>query len=212
MYEYQAPDGEVYGPYEEEQLLEFVKGSRMNGNSLVRKHGEEEEWTPLSQVEDLSYICREAAESPMPHTPTTIPAAAPIAAATPGGQPIKKPGKIQAISIMTLVGGILAIIVAIMFFLFYLPILGMATLGLGCIFIVCPIYSLVFGIMAIIKGSQMLGDNPMPAFKSAKGIAIMQIVNIICCDGPNLVMGIINLGFLNAPEVKEWSRSQGGEI
>ena len=54
MYEYQAPDGEVYGPYEEEQLLEFVKGSRMNGNSLVRKHGEEEEWTPLSQVEDLS--------------------------------------------------------------------------------------------------------------------------------------------------------------
>ena len=88
----------------------------------------------------------------------------------------------------------------------------MATLGLGCIFIVCPIYSLVFGIMAIIKGSQMLGDNPMPAFKSAKGIAIMQIVNIICCDGPNLVMGIINLVFLNDPEVKEWIRSQGGEI
>ena len=66
MYEYQAPDGEIYGPYEEEQLLEFVKGSRMNGNSLVRKHGEEEEWTPLSQVEDLSYICREAAAQETP--------------------------------------------------------------------------------------------------------------------------------------------------
>ena len=40
----------------------------------------------------------------------------------------------------------------------------------------------------------------------------MQIVNIICCDGLNLVMGIINLVFLNDPEVKEWIRSQGGEI
>ena len=66
MYEYKAPGGEVYGPYEEGQLLEFVKGGRMDGNSLVRKHEEEEEWTPLNQMEELSYICREAAATVTP--------------------------------------------------------------------------------------------------------------------------------------------------
>ena len=77
---------------------------------------------------------------------------------------------------------------------------------------ILPVYALIFGIMAIIRGSQMLGSNPMPAFKSAKGIAIMQIVNIICCDITNLVLGIINLVFLNDPEVKDYLRSQGVEI
>ena len=61
MYEYKASDGEIYGPYEEGQLLEFVNGGRMNGNSLVRRHGEEEEWTPLGHVDDLKYICGDSA-------------------------------------------------------------------------------------------------------------------------------------------------------
>jgi hypothetical protein len=66
--------------------------------------------------------------------------------------------------------------------------------------------------MAIIKGSQMLGTNPAPAYTSAKSIAIMQIINIICCDGLNLIMGIVNLIFLNDPEVKDYLRSEGVEI
>ena len=75
-----------------------------------------------------------------------------------------------------------------------------------------PIYALIFGIMAITKGSQMLGSNPLPAFRSAKSIAVMQIINIICCDLFNLIMGIINLVFLNDPEVRDYLRSQGVEI
>ena len=113
---------------------------------------------------------------------------------------------------MTLVGGIGATVLAIVFTFFYLPILGLATLGLGCIFIVCPIYSLILGIMAIVKASQMLGSNPSPAYTSAKSIAIMQIINIICCDVLNLIMGIINLIFLNDPEVRDYLCSQGVEI
>lgn len=210
MYEYKAPGGEVYGPYEEGQLLEFVKGGRMDGNSLVRKHEEEEEWTPLNQVEELSYICREAAATVTP-TPTAATHTQVVQAVTADGE-MEKPGKLQAISILTLVGGILAVLWAITYTIFYLPIIGLSTLGLGCIFIVCPIYSLVFGIMAIVKGSQMLGDNPAPAFQSANSIAIMQVVTIICCDAFNLIMGIVNLVFLNDPEVKAWVRNQGGNI
>ena len=211
MYEYQAPDGEIYGPYEEEQLLEFVKGSRMNGNSLVRKHGEEEEWTPLSQVEDLSYICRGAATQETPAL-----SAAPTHAVQPttvDGE-IEKPGKATAIAINTLVGGILALLLGIGgifgYFLFVI-----STIGFGlCMFPITllPIYSLVLGVMAPIKGIQLLGSDPIPAYETAKTTSVMQIVNIICGDGINTTLGILNLVFLNDQEVKEWVRSQGGKI
>ena len=191
MYELKANDGNVYGPVDEGNILEWAKGGRIDGNSLVRKTPDGE-WLPLNQIEELSYICRQATESPVPSTP-------PVAVANPEGKPAV-PGKIQAISIMTLVGGILAILTCFG--------IGLGTAG----FWIPWIYSLILGIMATIKGSQMLGSNPAPAFASAKTIAIMQIVNIINCDIPNLVMGIINLCFLNDPEVKEYLRSEGVEI
>ena len=195
MYELKAADGKVYGPVDERDILEWAKGGRIDGNSLIRKTPDGE-WLPLNQIEELGYICRQAAESPVPSTPPKV---APFAAASPGGQPIK-PGKIQAISVMTLVGGILAILTCLG--------IGLATVG----FWIPWIYSLVLGIMATIKGSQMLGSNPAPAFASARTIAIMQIVNIINCDVVNLTLGIISLVFLNDPEVKEHLRSQGVEI
>ena len=191
MYELKANDGNVYGPADEGNILEWAKGGRIDGNSLVRKTPDGE-WLPLNQIEELSYICRQAAESPVPSTP-------PVAAANPEGKPAV-PGKIQAISIMTLGGGILAILTCFG--------IGLGTAG----FWIPWIYSLILGIMATIKGSQMLGSNPAPAFASAKTIAIMQIVNIINCDIPNLAMGIINLVFLNDPQVKEYLRSEGVEI
>lgn len=210
MYEYQAPDGNVYGPYEEGQLLELVNGRRMNGNSLVRKHGEEE-WTPLSQVEDLSYICREAAAQETP-----VLSAAPTHAAqftTVDGE-IEKPGKVTAIAVNTLVGGILALLLGIGgIFGYFLFVIG--TIGIGiCFFpiILFPIYSLVLGVMALIKGIQLLGSDPILAFETAKTTSVMQIVNIICGDGINLTLGILNLVFLNDREVKDWVRSQGGTI
>ena len=195
MYDLKAADGKVYGPVDEGDILEWAKGGRIDGNSLIRKTPNGE-WLPLNQIEELGYICRQAAESPVPSTPPKV---APFAAASPGGQPIK-PGKIQAISVMTLVGGILAILTCLG--------IGLATVG----FWIPWIYSLVLGIMATIKGSQMLGSNPAPAFASARTIAIMQIVNIINCDVVNLTLGIISLVFLNDPEVKKHLRSQGVEI
>ena len=100
---------------------------------------------------------------------------------------------------MTLAGGIWAILTCFG--------IGLVTAG----FWIPWIYSLVLGIIAIMKGSQMLGSNPAPAFASARTIAIMQIVNIINCDMVNLTLGIITLVFLSDPEVREHLRSQGVE-
>ncbi len=68
MYELKAEDGNVYGPVDEGNILEWAKGGRIDGNSLVRKTPDGE-WLPLNQIEELSYICRQAAESPVPSTP-----------------------------------------------------------------------------------------------------------------------------------------------
>jgi hypothetical protein len=104
---------------------------------------------------------------------------------------------VQAIGIMTLVGGILAV----------LQFLGN---GLGSTFICCLwpglYYALVVGILAIIKGSALIGSRAHLE-TPPKAIAIMQIVNIINFDVPNCVMGILTLVFLGDPEVQGFFRS-----
>jgi hypothetical protein len=108
----------------------------------------------------------------------------------------EKPGKVLAIAIMTLVGGIFA------------TILGAAYMA-SCFLMVWPgtYYSLVAGILAIVKGANLLGEQaheqPPP-----QGIAIMQIVNIVNGDVVNLVLGIVTLVFLNEPEVRRFFRGR----
>jgi hypothetical protein len=116
------------------------------------------------------------------------------------GRRDERPGKVQAIAIMTLIGGILA------------TIHGLAMLVFGaftcfCLFWPGTYYSIVLGIMAIIKGSQLLGAN---AHREAppQAIAIMQIVNIINGDIANCVMGILSLVFLSERPVKRFFRGR----
>jgi hypothetical protein len=104
-----------------------------------------------------------------------------------------KPGKVQAIAIMTLVGGILALVYGVI-------------LLLSTLFLWPPAYyGIVLGIMATIKGSKLIGQQGHLQ-TAPKAIAIMQIVNILNCDVPNVVMGILTLIFLNEPEVRAYYR------
>jgi predicted Zn finger-like uncharacterized protein len=107
-----------------------------------------------------------------------------------------KPGKVQAISVMTLVGGILATLLGV----------GMTLGG----FPVCCLwpgtyFSLVMGIMAIVKGAELLGENAHRS-RPPSGLAIMQIINVINGDFVNLTLGILTLVFLSEPEVKRYFR------
>src|SRR5439155_12754509 len=116
------------------------------------------------------------------------------------GPPQRTPGKVQAIAIMTLVGGILALLTA----LTWLGVGGLASFGICCLW---PggYYSLILGILATIKGSKLLGKD---GFREAppKAIAIMQIINIVNGDIANCVMGTLTLVFLNEPEVRNYYR------
>jgi hypothetical protein len=105
-----------------------------------------------------------------------------------------KPGKVQAIAVMTLVGGILALVHA----------LGWMATCFG-FFWPGTYYSLVLGIMAIIKGVELLGDRARDG-PPPMTTAVMQIVNIINLDVINLTMGIINVVFLHDREVDRYFR------
>jgi predicted Zn finger-like uncharacterized protein len=112
----------------------------------------------------------------------------------------EKPGKVQAIAIMTLIGGILALLHGLVGL-----VIGVGT----CFCLLWPgtYYSIVLGILAIIKGSQLLGADahrqPPP-----QAIAIMQIVNIVNLDVPNCVMGILTLVFLGEKPVARFFRGR----
>jgi|TARA_B100001250_G_scaffold401668_1_gene413825 hypothetical protein len=190
MYDFKSENGKIYGPYEEGQILELVNSARMDGNSLVRKNPDGE-WTPLNQIEELSHICRQASETSIP-TQTSIPIDQPPFQSAAINKQQEKPGKAQAIAIMTLVGGIMSIFTCI-------------GLALGTMFLwITWVYSLVLGIMAIIKAAKMLSPDPYEGYTSAKTIAIMQIVSIVSCDIINMTMGILSLVFLSDPEVIDW--------
>ncbi len=99
---------------------------------------------------------------------------------------------------MVLVGGIMALLY------------GLAGLGFGvasCVGLLWPgiYYSFVLGIMALIKGINLMGEK---AHREAppQGIAIMMIINVINCDVVTLALGIVVLVFLNDDEVKDYFR------
>jgi hypothetical protein len=103
----------------------------------------------------------------------------------------QRPGKLQAVAIMMLIGGIMSILVAL-------------TLMASTCFIWLPaIYGLVVGIMAIIKASSLLGSGPVNG-PPPKGTAIMMIVNIINGDVVTMTLGIICLVFLGDQEVTDY--------
>jgi predicted Zn finger-like uncharacterized protein len=110
----------------------------------------------------------------------------------------EKPGKVQAIAIMTLIGGIISLLLGLSYL-----VTGVMT----CIFLAWPgiYYALVLGIMGLIKGIQLMGDK---AYKESppQGIAIMMIINVINCDFINLALGIVVLVFLGDEEVKDYFR------
>ena len=103
-----------------------------------------------------------------------------------------KPGKVQAIAIMQLIGGILALLYGMGW---AFSLVGLCWPG--------TYYSFVLGILAIVKASQLLGERAY-SLAPPHALAIMQIINILVLDVFNLTMGIISLVFLSDPEVKRY--------
>lgn len=108
----------------------------------------------------------------------------------------QKPGKVQAIAIITLINGILNILAGISItFAFVL-----STWGFGLICAPITILPSVLGIFEIIGATKLMG-NPPRKF-NVQTIAILEIIGIIIGNVPSLVIGILNLVFYNDPETR----------
>jgi hypothetical protein len=107
-----------------------------------------------------------------------------------------KPGHVTGIGVMALVGGIWAVLWALGYFVAF----GIGSMGVCCMW---PgiYYSLVAGILAIVKGSSILGSHAYMN-RPPTGIAVVMIINIINGDLLNLVLGILILVFCGDEEVK----------
>ncbi len=186
-YHFIGGDGKTYGPYTVEQMRQFMAENRLDEGSQVSI--DKEVFMPVSSFPELMA----APVAQIPATPPVQPSAVPMSGV--------KPGKIQAIAIITLVQGIMGII-------------GGLLVGLSFMCLYVPfIYGIVYGIMATIKGSTMLGQNPWPAYQTVRTTAIMGIVNVINCDFMfGVTGGIIILVFLNDPEVKTYIQSRGQRV
>jgi predicted Zn finger-like uncharacterized protein len=106
----------------------------------------------------------------------------------------EKPGKVQAIAIMTLIGGIFAVLIAVAWIA---TVIGLCWPG--------TYFALVAGIMAIIKGAQLMGEKAYRETPPSTA-AILLIINIINGDVVNLALGIVILVFLGDREVKAYFR------
>lgn len=113
-----------------------------------------------------------------------------------------KPGKVQAVAIMTLIDGILNILIALMWAVGIISgVVG--TLGLGFFLLICcvvPIYTVVVGIFEIIFAAKLLPEPPKTN-EFSKPVAILQIINVVSFNMLSVVTGILALVFANDPEV-----------
>jgi hypothetical protein len=115
----------------------------------------------------------------------------------PRKKKLEKPGQVQAVAIMMLVGGILAI-------LFGLAV-PLSSGGICC-FSPGPYYEIVVGILMIIRGVNMLNQDDQGPPRT---LAILQIICLINFDLPNCVMGVVCLIMLNDPGVETYYRKRG---
>ena len=112
---------------------------------------------------------------------------------------MQKPGMVQAISIMTLINGILNIFygagvtLAIVF----------GTLFVGIICAPITILPVILGFFEIIYAVKLLANPPQPV-KPSQAIAILEIVAVITGNIISAVVGVLALVFYSDMNVKNY--------
>ena len=186
-----VPEGQVYGPVDKATLDQWVQQGRADAQCYVGRSAQGP-WEPIGR--HYPHLGGSPAGS--------IP---PMAGGVPGPMPPPQgqsvPGKVEAVRLMAIIGGALATLYGLgaagTILLF-----GIASFGLGCLCLPLPLYLILAGVMALTQGIDAVKKPPRTA-------AIMQIICIIGGDVINLVLGIVELMYLNDPEVKAYYRARG---
>ena len=170
-------DGEEYGPAPKDELAKWIRTDKANHLTLVRTDPESA-WKTMHQVPELANLLKDKP---------------------------KKPGKLTAIAVMTLVGGIVAVLIG------FAEAIGVAgTFCIACFLIPGSFISFFGGIFAIIQGALLLGQNPGRHLQRTRITASIQIACILAGDVTNLILGILNHVFLSDESVVAYRRKTTG--
>ena len=105
--------------------------------------------------------------------------------------PVPVPGKVTLLGVLTLAGGVSALVMGIL-------------TAFGSLFMWCPwVYSIAVGVLGIVKGMALLGRQAETE-SAPRMVAMLQISNVLNCDFINLALGIFSLLLQADPEVRGW--------
>jgi hypothetical protein len=177
-------DGAEYGPRSLEEMQRWIETGRADAKTLARTSAAED-WQRLDQFPELAECLSQSGP------PVKMPA---------------RPGKFQAVAVMTLVGGIVSLLWTLL----------VAWAGLGsflfvCCFIPSGLYSFIAGILITVQGVRLLGDNAGSFLPRTASAATLLIVCILAFNPICLVLGVINHWLLNDAEVREYVAAHSGK-
>ena len=122
---------------------------------------------------------------------------------TPILQKQLKPGKVQAVGILTLVSGLSNILWMLFLALFAVTPLAVVTLGLGCLLYPLVLLPIVLGVFEIIYAAKLL-PTPIKPAKPSTAIAVLEIVCALTGNLLAVAAGIVALILYSDPEVKAY--------
>ena len=177
-------DGEEYGPRMLADMRHWIETGRANAKTLARTSADKE-WQRLDQFPELIGCLSQA--GPPVHAPT-------------------RPGKFQAVAVITLVGGIVSLLWTLI-----VTWAGLASLFFVCCFIPSGLYSFIAGILITVQGIRLLGQNAGAILPRTASSATLLIMCILALNPICLVLGVINHLLLNDPSVREYLTAHTGK-
>jgi hypothetical protein len=114
----------------------------------------------------------------------------------------QKPGKVQAIAILTLISGISNILWMLIVGVFIL-VGGLSSFGIGCLLMPLVVPPIVLGIFEILYAVKLL-PTPIRPTRPSNLIAILEIICILTTNPVPLAAGIVALVMYNDPEVSAY--------
>ena len=170
-------DGDEYGPKPIEDVLRWLRTGRASARTLART-GEDSQWKPLEEIPALSALL-EGAELPA-----------------------RKPGKVTAIAMLTLAGGLVALAWTLL-----VAWIGVSSFLFVCCFIPSGLYTLISGILITIQGIYLLGENAHTHLPRTGTSASLQIGGVFAFNPICLVLGVITHVLLRSDEVVTYIKS-----
>jgi hypothetical protein len=117
--------------------------------------------------------------------------------------PFRRPDRLTAIAVMTLLSGILNFLWSPVVFLI-IVLFGFGTFLVGCLCLPLSLYPLILGIFEILYAVKLLRAPTPPALKPAYHIAVMEIIDTLFGNIPALIVGVLALIFYNDLAVRRF--------